>query len=254
MQMEDTIRFSENDLSTIEPEPWNYHGFVSVEFFPGSLVPVRVTNVLDEDFEDLLAWIDGGERILCADLEWCDQNRPCIFQIGSSKGALIIRHPTDIDASLPLLNFLNTHKFYMKGMFMDRKKLRQIYGEGLTMNRFKDIEISMLRPMHESANFSKMVDRWASSAPCAQFKNKAISVSNWESPILSKGQVVYAAFDVVALREVMAQLAPAHKKWISDCRTERKKEWLEKKARKDAQATAKRRKAGRSKHEVKATA
>ena len=251
--MEDTIRFSENDLSTIEPDPWNYQGFVSVEFFPGSLVPVRVTNVLDEDFEDLLAWVDDGKKFLCADLEWCDPNRPCIFQIGSAKGALIIRHPTDIDVSLPLLNFLNTHKFYMKGMHMDRQKLREMYGLDLIMRKFKDIDINMLRPMGASPNFKKMVSAWASSAPCVQFKNKAISVSNWEAPILSKGQVLYAAFDVVALREVVKQLVPAHKKWISDHRRQEKEKRLQKKMKVSARATARRRNAGHPKRDVKVT-
>ena len=60
-----------------------------------------------------------------------------------------------------------------------------------------------------------------------QFKNKAISVSNWESPILSKGQVLYAAFEVVALREVVKQLVPAYKKWMD--RRQKKEKRLEKK-------------------------
>ena len=207
-----TINFRETPLCEIESVPWKHEGFVSVEFFEGCPTPICVTNVSDDNFEDLLRWVDDGSDYLYADLEWrpeCkkgDKHRPCIFQIGSSKGALVIRHPTDLPASVPLLNFLNSHKFYMKGMFCDREKLRLLYGADIDLSRFDDMEVTMLRRLRASRNFNAMVDQWASKPLSAQFKDKRISVSDWEAPTLSTGQVLYAAFDVVALQEVVSEL------------------------------------------------
>ena len=207
-----TINLRETPLPEIESVPWQHDGFISVEFFEGYPTPICVTNVSDDNFEDLLSWVDDGSEYLYADLEWRpdrtrdDKHRPCIFQIGSSKGALIIRHPTDLPASVPLLNFLNSHKFYMKGMFCDREKLRLLYGADIHLSRFKDIEVTMLRPLKASRNFNAMVNQWSSKPLTAQFKNKSISVSDWEAPTLTTGQVLYAAFDVVALQEVVSGL------------------------------------------------
>ena len=212
VDIERNLNFKETPLDELEEVPWEDKGFVSVEFFSDCSTPIRVTSVADDDFEDLLEWIDDGSAYLYADLEWLpdqrkDENhRPCIIQIGSSKGALVIRHPTDLPPSVPLLTFLNSHKFYMKGMFMDRKKLRLLYGEDLHISRFTDIELAMLRPLNASRNFDAMVERWSSKELAAHFKNKRISLSNWEAPTLTTGQVLYAAFDVVILREVVSGL------------------------------------------------
>ena len=210
--IEDTINFEQTPLQALENVPWGYDGFVSVDFFRGCSTPIRVTSVSADNFEELLSWVDDGREYLYMDLEWRPEfrkgqkHRPCIFQIGSSKGALVIRHPTDLPASLPLLDFLNSHKFYMKGMWMDRQKLRLLYGDDIDLSRFTDIEQTMLLPLGASRNFQEMVRRWSSKQLSAQFKNKKISISDWEAPTLKTGQVLYAAFDVVSLHEVIKGL------------------------------------------------
>ena len=209
--IEDTINFQQRSLKSLESVPWGYDGFVSVEFFRGCSTPIRVTSVSADNFEELLSWVDDGREYLYMDLEWRpdrkgEQHRPCLFQIGSSKGALVIRHPTDLPASLPLLDFLNSHKFYMKGMGQDRLKLQLLYGNDIDLSRFTDIEKTMLGPLGASLNFQAMVNQWSSKELSAQFKNKKISISNWEAPTLKTGQVLYAAFDVVSLHEVVKGL------------------------------------------------
>ena len=209
--IEHEISFEQTPLTTIKGAPWQYNGFVSVGFFADCSTPIRLTTVSDDHFEDLLSWVDDGSEYLYADLEWRpdfkgDQHRPCVFQIGSSKGALVIRHPTHLPASVPLLNFLNSHKFYMKGMFQDRRKLQLLFGRDIDLSRFTDIEEEMLRPLGASLNFQEMVNRWSSKQLSAQFKDKKISCSNWEAQTLTTGQVLYAAFDVVSLHEVVKGL------------------------------------------------
>ena len=223
--IEDTINFEQRSLKSLESVPWGYDGFVSVEFFRGCSTPIRVTSVSDDSFEDLLSWVDDGSEYIYMDLEWrpdCrkgEQHRPCIFQIGSSKGALVIRHPTDLPASLPLLDFLNSHKFYMKGMGADRQKLKLLYGSDIDLSRFTDIEQTMLGPLGASRNFQAMVNRWSSKQLSAQFKNKRISCSNWEAPTLKTAQVLYAAFDVVSLHEVVNGLLAYIKEHRSEMHT-----------------------------------
>ena len=94
----------------------------------------------------------------------------------------------------------------MKGMFQDRRKLQLLFGRDIDLSRFTDIEEEMLRPLGASLNFQEMVNRWSSKQLSAQFKDKKISCSNWEAQTLTTGQVLYAAFDVVSLHEVVKGL------------------------------------------------
>ena len=251
VDVDGTINFRETSLCEIEPVPWQHEGFVSVEFFEGCSTPIRVTIVSDDNFEDLLRWIDDGSDYLYADIEWrpdCrkgDKHRPCIFQIGSSKGALVIQHPTDLPASVPLLNFLNSHKFYMKGMFCDREKLKLLYGADIDLSRFNDIEMTMLCPLKASRNFNAMVNQWSSKTLTAQFKNKSISVSDWEAPTLTTGQVLYAAFDVVALQDVVSGLLAYIKEHPYEMNSRWKRPKSARKKGKDRQAPVSRRKGRR---------
>lgn len=246
MQFEDTIEFSERPIKGIERKPWQYNGFVSVEFFPGEHAPVRLTSVTDPDFSDLLKWVDDGNH-LYADLEWVpdrkrgESHQPCLFQIGSSKGALIIRHPEDLEGSAELLQFLNSHMFYMKSMSQDLRKLRQRFGPDVQLSNMTDIEHLILRRLNAPLNFSKMVETLARSQPCAAFKNKRITCSNWGSEHLTQGQVIYAAFDVVALREVVVNSLPRVQE-LPDIAPERlpKKEKRQKAKRPKAKSRAKR--------------
>lgn len=205
--MRSVIQFQKTPLAKLAWNPWGETGFVGVEFFPGSIVSVRVTSVLEPIFANLLRWVDDGRKLML-DLEWRpdegENHLPCIFQIGSTRGVLIIRHPPELPADQRLKQFLSTHDFYMKGMVCDSEKLKLRFGKDFPLNRFEDIEQTLLIPRKLPLNFSRMVKQCARAPPCDSFKNKEITVSNWEQPMLTKGQVLYAAFDVVALAEVIA--------------------------------------------------
>lgn len=205
--MRSVIRFKKTPLAILSANPWSETGFVGVEFFPGSVVSVRVTSVREPIFANLLRWVDDGRKLML-DLEWRpdegNNHLPCIFQIGSTHGVLIIRHPPELPADQRLKRFLSTHEFYMKGMFCDSEKLKLRFGQDFPLHQFEDIEQTILIPRQLPRNFSRMVKQCARSRPCDSFKDKTITLSNWEQPTLTKGQVLYAAFDVVALAEVIA--------------------------------------------------
>ena len=197
--MQPVICFRETPLEKIARKRWTYPGFVGVEFFPDQFVSVRVTSICEPGFDALLRWVDDGEKMML-DLEWKPGNDtlPCLFQIGSSNGVLIIKHPPELPADPHLREFLLNHEFYMKGMFMDREKLQMRFGDDFELTQFDDIEESMLKPHGLPINFNKMIRTLARESPCAQFKDKSISVSDWTGQ-LETGQVLYAAFDVVGL-------------------------------------------------------
>lgn len=193
------IHFRRTPLETLEAEPWEYTGFVRIEFFPGQLVSVRVTAINEPAFESLLRWVDDGQKMML-DLEWKpgDDSMPCVFQIGSKNGVLIVVHPPTHQGDKRLRDFLLTHEFYMKGMSVDLEKLKMRFGSGFKVSQFDDIHDSILAPLGIPLNFNAMIKGLSPWRPCARFKNKDITVSDWEGP-LTMGQVIYAAFDVVGL-------------------------------------------------------
>ena len=180
-----------------------------VEFFPGQYTTVKVTNVMDEDFKHHLRWIKDEEKMFF-DMEWKPDfkrgkvHQPSIFQVASAKGVLIIQYPPKAPLNTSLATFLVRNEFYGKGMANDRKKLRLRFGEFhpdfLLHLDLDDIEESLLEPSGLTKNFQRMVEEFIPAAPCADFKNDKFKFSNWNREVLLVGQVLYAAFDVLALK------------------------------------------------------
>jgi hypothetical protein len=177
-----------------------------LEFFPTFYTPVRLICVTDPAFSEILRDLDDGSR-LALDIEWqpdespTSAHLPSVFQIASSKGVLIIQHPVTEPASPVLREFLIQHLFYSKGMWMDRIKLGLRFGSNFPLHQFEDIEDSLLKPNRFSLNYQRMLADWAPT-PTALFKDAQIQMSDWSSKSLTVAQVMYAAFDVVALRVV----------------------------------------------------
>jgi hypothetical protein len=86
-------------------------------------------------------------------------------------------------------------------MSTDRIKLRARFGSKFPLYQFEDIEDSLLKPNHLSVNYQKMLESWA-PMPAAPFKDHNIQMSDWSAEYLTIAQVLYAAFDVVALQVV----------------------------------------------------
>ena len=188
------ISFGEGHLTLQEHEgvEWKLEEGHDVEFFPGKWFHVLLTCSESEELEEVLKSFEDGDAI-AIDLEWNDEI--CLFQFCSSNGVLIIRHPRG-RGSVIIQEFLERNRFYGKGMANDRKKLFEKFH--CHFPNMEDIEATRLRPYGHSDNFHEMTRMFAGE-PTAEFKDLAITTSNWEVETLSSRQVLYAAFDVVAL-------------------------------------------------------
>lgn len=198
------IHFSGTDppLSSYEESSWELGESRIVEFFPGVSFIVSLVSVEDNDFSESLASIDVDEPI-ALDLEWEDEL--CLFQFCSSKGVIIVRHP-DGNGNQLLENFLSTHKFYAKGIHNDKKMLMAKFGRNFAEN-IEDIAKTRLVTYGHSENFKQMTIQFAGQ-PTAEFKDIRITTSNWAIEKLTKRQVLYAAFDVVALFQAYKNFPP----------------------------------------------
>ena len=191
---EPMISFDTRMKRAAQRAPWPYNDFVSVGFFEDDCPTwICLTSISDDNFEELLSWVDDDSEYLYAGLECCPegqdiQSRPCIFEIGSSNGALVIRHPTYAPASIPLLDFMNTHKFYMNDVPTACDMLQQLYGNDIDLSRLTEVAMGTFVP-----NVPDQLYEW--------FKSGKLRKSNWELPRLMTHQVLYAAFDVMRLHK-----------------------------------------------------
>lgn len=189
---------------------WNPNEERMVEFFPGEQTKVTLIHSTDKDLvqrmEDM---VDGRPMVI--DFEWkafSKEKKISLIQICSSKGALLIRYLTKKENS-SIKSFLHSssgNKFVGKGISGDVSHLLQRFGSDFDIS-IEDIEATRLGPYEESANFEIMTEKFAGT-PTAQYKNKKVSLSNWEAKTLTFTQVLYAAFDVVALYKCYQNFKP----------------------------------------------
>ena len=191
---------------------WKVGESHDVEFFPGKWFHVLLATSDDPNIESLLKHLEDGAPI-AIDLEWNDEI--CLFQFCSSKGVLVIRHPKG-PGHPAIHSFLTRNLFYGKGMSNDRKQLYQKFHSEFP--EMEDIEATRLRPYGFSDNFIEMTREFAGE-PTAEFKDLRITTSDWEAETLSSRQVLYAAFDVVALFVAYPNFKP-----VSQTKVKRKKE------------------------------
>ncbi|KAH0792520.1 3'-5' exonuclease family protein [Histomonas meleagridis] len=102
----------------------------------------------------------------------------------------------EIVSEKELLN-VRKPKLLDRSMVNDKKQLRKKFNSTFSEN-LEDIAITRLIPYGHSENFVHMTHQFA-GIPKAEFKDIKITKSNWEAPTLTVRQVLYAAFDVVAL-------------------------------------------------------
>lgn len=190
-----TIRFGESfpDLQYYEDLNWKLNETYEVEFFPNDFYSVSLISANSPRLNDYLNEIDIQEPI-ALDLEWEDEISS--LQFGIDKKVLIIRHAPGSGNKL-IYDFLNTHYFFAKGTRNDTSKLYQKFGNSFD-DRIEDIEKTRLIPYNHSLNFSTMTLQFAGK-PTAEFKDIRITKSNWDLEELTMRQVLYAAFDVVAI-------------------------------------------------------
>ena len=194
----ETVQFGENlpSLEFYENKIWELNETKSVEFFKNKFFFVTLLSVNSNDLNNKLSKIDVNDPI-ALDLEWDEEL--CLFQFCYSNDVLIIRHPKG-PGNETLFNFMKTHKFFAKGTHNDRIKLKEKFGFDFDNEIIEDIAETRLIPNDHSLNFMKMTLEFAGE-PTAIFKDIKITKSDWDAAELSMRQVLYAAFDVVALYE-----------------------------------------------------
>ncbi|KAK8892305.1 hypothetical protein M9Y10_029530 [Tritrichomonas musculus] len=189
-------------LSYYEEENWEIMEYHLVEFYPNKWYDVILLSTETPNFLDYFS--DCGDDPISLDLEW--ESELCLFQFCFKNKVVILRHPNG-EGNKVLLNFLLTHNFYAKGINNDKKQLKRKFETDQIANNIEDIARTRLIPYNYSENFMSMV-RQFSGEPTAEFKDIRITTSNWELPKLSKRQILYAAFDVVSLKECYPNYPP----------------------------------------------
>jgi hypothetical protein len=189
------ITFGPSDppLSAYETIPWQIGEHHSVEFFSETFFDVVLISTSSPDLSTILNSFPPSQP-LAIDLEWNDEIN--LLQFADSHRALLIHHPEG-PGHPALKKFLKSHKFYGKGMHNDRQQLFHKFGDRFS-NNMEDIAQTRLKPHGFSENFVEMTLKFA-GVPCADFKGLDITKADWELNPLPARQVLYAAFDVVAL-------------------------------------------------------
>lgn len=213
------------EISAYETIPWKINEFHDVEFFPGKITRVYLISNQYRDMINILKQLETdddshknqeNQNTIAIDLEW-EYTKLCLIQFCGNNICIIIRLFTNEDIQNHqelnqqqeneenlikqnneiLTNFLNTHKFYGKGMHNDKKMLLSYFGSTFS-NNLEDIEKTRLAVNDLSRNFNQMTLQFAGE-PTATFKVIEMTKSDWSLPELSFRQVLYAAFDTVSL-------------------------------------------------------
>lgn len=193
--------YSESDFGFYQDERWYTDNSYDVEFFPG----VMTTVTLRDAACDISQYVNIMKKdpVIFVDFEYVMPYKPappiCLFQFCCSRGAYLFKQAR-MEYNIQMRDFLSIksgNKFVAKGAAGDLQRLKNYYGDDFEMD-LEDVEMTRLRSYDDSANFDKMVLKFAGQ-PCAQFKDKTVSTSNWYTRTLSKKQIIYSAFDVVSL-------------------------------------------------------
>ncbi|KAK8891696.1 hypothetical protein M9Y10_028916 [Tritrichomonas musculus] len=202
---------SETPLSSFKKKNWLINQTAEIEFFPDTFTPVYLLNA-NTDLKKYIPII-SKDPVIFIDFEYVpfkQQASPiCLFQFCCSSGAFLFRQLkwTKNKTMRDFLSKENGLKFVGKGISGDLNRLRILFGKDFDMN-IEDVEQTRLYPYEESVNFDQMVEKFAGE-PTAQFKDKKISCSNWNAENLEMIQVIYSAFDVVALYNCYPNFRPS---------------------------------------------
>jgi hypothetical protein len=195
-------------LSALKRANWEVGEMRKVIFFKGTITPVYLTSVDHPSFGEHLLLIDTEEPI-CLDMEWkvsfnaAIKNHPSLFQFSTRNATLIVRH-LSIRPSNVLRKFLETHEFYGKDTGNDISRMKSLFGCDFEI-KLENVSTTRLIPYGFSRKFNLMVETFV-GIPLFSIKDKAVTMSNWERPKLAFAQVLYSAYDVVALRMAFPKL------------------------------------------------
>lgn len=191
-------------------DEWLIGNMYNVEFFAG-----RITKVLLLDANsDISKYIKKmmTDTVIFLDLKYSkkSKNTPeiSLFQFCSSAGAYIFKQ-TQKEPNDQMKNFMrleNKVKFVGKGINGYVQRLKNFFGDDFLIN-IEDIELTRLIPYKYSTDFDAMVLKFASK-PEVQFDDQNINKLDWNSKNYSMKQIIFAAFNVVALYHCYQNFQP----------------------------------------------
>ena len=182
---------------------WNLNEIKFIEYFSNEFYEIKYFYHSNPNLLNYLNYISNDYKKIAIDFEWKPDikkktnNKISLIQIGSEKGAVVIKINHEEFISLELLNFLQNKKFIGKGIKNDLIKINLTFGNNFKIN-IEDITITELRKNNISENFLEMI-KYYYKEPLINFKDPKITVSNWENINLTNKQIIYAAFDVISL-------------------------------------------------------
>lgn len=198
--MNEIIKFGSGypGLQDYASKNWPYKKKIQVEFFPSLIISIIVYESDDANLLEDLNSFFNDEKI-AIDLEWkpdmkISNNIISVFQFCGSNGVFIVTNSSP-HGSEQLSDFLHSHEFIGKGNNCDLQKLKQMFDQSFNII---DIETSYLTPLHLSHSFMTLVSNIIGE-PCASFKDKSVTLSDWSHHPLTSQQILYAAFDAYAI-------------------------------------------------------
>lgn len=191
----------------------------TVEFFKNKSTTIYFTDINDPKLKTALEWVskDADDNLLALDLEWMpfsmthSDDKASLFQIGNNRKVVIIRYLEQNKKGLMhnvLREFLINHMFIGKGISNDLCKLNERFNYNFAYN-IADFEDMYMNSFDETTSFDKMIEIYAGN-PTAEFKDKNVSISNWNAKRLTIQQFLYSTFDIVGLYESLIGADMAH--------------------------------------------
>jgi hypothetical protein len=183
-----------------DEDNWEIGETRTVEFFQGINTKVTLLSTDAEHEIALKARLDAldGKTPLIMDLEWYAWGRGpkviSLYQFCASANEVLLVRDLGSEKSGLLTSFLERNAFVGKGCANDKINLRSRYG---FVPKLDDLE-DWLRCHQLPLNFEKMYLRFAGH-PMGEFKDRSITMSDWDQDVLTDDQVLYAAFDAIAI-------------------------------------------------------
>lgn len=199
----DTISFnSDSDYESYSSIEWKINESHNIEFFKGEFITVKLLDA-NENHPKIFKKM-SSDPLIFFDFEFIRSSKPAsppigLFQFCCSSGCILFKQTKNTPSS-EIRNFLSAeskHKFVVKGFKSQLPYLKIMFGKGFKIN-ILDIEKTHLSPNNLSLNFEDMVNMFGGETT-AHFKDRSMRNSNWNADILTKKQILYAAFDVVSI-------------------------------------------------------
>ena len=137
--------------------PWTLPNLVEVEFFDRTYFRVCQTSIRNPNLSELLEWLVDGERMFLLIQVPPEPSNAYLFQIGSSRGIVLVQYPVNAPVTRALYQFLTENDFYVYASPV--RTLQKLFGKfPASKSHFFSIVDEILTPSGLPTSFAKLVD------------------------------------------------------------------------------------------------